>query len=276
MTGFVSAVRGEVACLRHRAAPRVSLLVWALCLAGFAYAVAYLATNGSPLYDEATRRALIAAMLPQGVPGYVFESLPMYGAPQFAILGAVIGAADLARGTIRTVAARFRNRVPLAAARAMTVLLLGVAAAVTSLVACLVSSLVLVWATGREWSWPALGDLAVSTLACWLVATCFIALGLCAGVATRSVLAGVVLVVSWALAVEALLIGMLAPSVQAIADLRGLLPVGATSSLGKSLAPSSLMLTSTTGPWVAVAVLVVWTTAALAAAGVLLSRRDLA
>ncbi|MDO5093847.1 MAG: hypothetical protein Q4D79_10600 [Propionibacteriaceae bacterium] len=111
---FTTALAGEIQLTRRRGATWLSLGIWALCLAVFAYLIAYLATTGSDWYSPEQKALVVAGMLPQGVAHYALSSFPLYGAPQLAILGAILGASDHACGTIRTIAARFPSRMPLA------------------------------------------------------------------------------------------------------------------------------------------------------------------
>lgn len=278
--GFASALRGELSITRRRAAGWVSLGIWAACIVLFAYFVSYISTAGAQWYSTEQQDALVAAMLPQGTSYYVLASLPLYGAPQLVILGAVIGASDFVRGTIGTISARFPSRIPLAAARLVNLLLLSAAAALVTLGSSVLSSLGVAAFSGRNGVFPPPAELAVTLLVIWLAAATFIVLGYAVGTLTRNTIAAAAVVVVWILGVEALLVGMLAPVVPFVAQVQGYLPVGATSSLAAALVPTGQLtvpaLAAATGPGTAAAVLIGWAALAGGASWGLLLKRDLA
>lgn len=276
---YVSALRGETVLTRRRVAVWVSLTVWALCIAVFAYLVSYLSTVGAEWYTADQQDALVATMLPAGTSYYVLASLPLYGAPQFAILGAILGASDHGRGTLRTLVSRFPSRPPFIAARLTNLVVVAALIAVVTLLTSVVCSFAVAAASGRSSTLPALPELATTAAVIWLVAGVFVALGFAVGTATRSVIAAVAISAAWVLGVESLLIGMLAPVVPALASIQQVLPVGATSSLAAGFVPEGVQtvpaLVAATTPGVAVLVLLAWIAVAGAGSGVLLRRRDL-
>ncbi|HCS61616.1 MAG TPA: hypothetical protein DIW46_09510 [Microbacterium sp.] len=278
--GFTSALRGELTLARRRVMVWVSLGVWALCIAVFAYLASYLSTAGAEWYTAEQQDTLVNAMLPQGTSYYVLASLPLYGAPQLAILGAVLGASDYGRGTIRNIASRFPNRTPFITARLANLLIIGALAAVVTLLTSILSSLAVAAFSGRASEFPLPSDLAVALLFIWVVTVTFIALGFAIGTLTRNTLTAVVIAVAWVLGVESLFIGMLAPVIPFLDSAQGFLPVGATSSLAAALIPAGHQtvpaLTAATTPGVSVAVLVAWAALASTVAYVLFRRRDLA
>lgn len=275
----MSALRGELTLTRRRRAVWISLGVWAVCIAVFAYLVSYLSTAGAQWYTPDQQEQLIAAMLPQGTSYYVLASLPLYGAPQMAILGAVLGASDYARGTIRTIVARLPTRTPFILARIASLAIIAAAAAAVTLLTSILSSVVVAGASGRAGELPPLIELTATLLAGWLILLTFIAIGFVVGILTRSTIAAVAIAVAWVLGVESLLIGMLAPVVPALAEIQGFLPVGATSSLAAAFVPAGQqtvpVLTAATGPGVAVAVLCGWTVVAAVVAFIVFRRGDL-
>ncbi|ALJ18939.1 hypothetical protein [Microbacterium sp. No. 7] len=278
--GFASALRGELLLSRRRLAPWISLGVWAACIAVFAYLVSYLSTVGADWYTPEQQRQLVDALLPSGTSFYVLASLPLYGAPQFAILGAILGASDYARGTIRTIAARFPDRTPLLTARLTSLVAVSAVAALVTMLTSVVSSIGIAIAAQREIAFPPLADLAVAATVVWIAALAFIAIGFALGVATRAAIAAIAIAVGWMLGVEALLIGMLAPSVPALETLQGLLPTGAASSLAAALAPAGQQtvpaMVAATTPGAAVVVLAAWIILAGGVSGILMQKRDLA
>lgn len=278
--GFAAAIRGELLLTRRRLAAWVSLAIWALCIAVFAYLVSYVSTVGAEWYSPEQQRMFVSAMLPSGTSYYVLASLPLYGAPQFAILGAILGSSDYTRGTIRTITSRFPNRTPFIAARLANLVILSAAAATVTLLTSIFSSSGIAMVAGRETKFPSLIDLATTGLAIWLVAIAFIAIGFALGSLTRSILAAVAIAVGWVLGVESLLVGMLAPFAPALEAVQGFLPVGATSSLAAGFIPSGQQtvpaIIATTTPGSAVVVLLVWTALACTVSFILFRRRDLA
>ncbi len=277
---YASAVRGEAMLTRTRVAVWVSTTVWAVCIAVFAYLVSYLSIAGAQWYTADQQHAIVSTMLPAGTSYYVLASLPLYGAPQFAILGAIIGASDFGRGTIRTLVSRFARRAPFIAARLTNLVVVAAVIAVVTLLTSIVCSFVVAAASGRSAALAPLGELAAAAGAIWLVAGVFLVLGFAVGTLTRSVIAAVAISVAWTLGVESLLVGMLAPVVPALASLQQVLPVGATSSLAAGFVPDGVQtvpaLTAGTTPGVAVLVLVAWAAVAGAGSWALLGRRDLA
>lgn len=275
---FGSALRGEVMLTRRGTAVWVSLGVWGACIVLFAYLVSYLTTAGADWYTAEQQDQILHAMLPQAAAYYPLASLPLYGAPQFAILGAILGASDYARGTIRTIVSRFPHRASLVAARLVNVGLIAALAAVITLAASILSSIGVALATDGSIGFPPFGDLTLAWLAICLSAVTFIALGFAVGTLTRSALAAVVIAVVWVLGVESLAIGLLAPVTPFLATVQGLLPVGATSSLAAGLVPDGQTLAgvaAVTSPGTAIAVLIGWTVVAGATSWILFTRRDL-
>lgn len=278
--GFLNALRGELTYVRSNRAIWISLSIWAACVIVFAYLVSYLSTVGAAWYTPEQQALFVNAMLPGGTGYYVLASLPMYGAPQFAILGAILGASGYVSGTIRTVTARFPGRPPLMAARLAVLVLVAAAAAMFTLAASIVSSLGVAAASETSVEFPPLTDLAVAFAAIWLVAATFIALGFGIGTLVRRTLAATVIVLVWTLGIEMLLVGMLAPVFQPLADLQGYLPAGATASLAASLIPAGQQtmpaMIAATGPSVATVVLLGWLLAAGIVSMRVFQRRDLA
>lgn len=277
---YASAVHGEAMLTRHRAAVWVSVIVWALCITVFAYLVSYLSTTGGDWYTAEQQHAVLTTMLPGATSYYALASLPLYGAPQFAILGAILGASDHGRGTIRTLVSRFPRRTPFIAARLTNLGVVTAVIAVVTLLTSIAGSLVVAAVSGRSAALAAPDELAAAGGAIWLVAATFLTLGFAVGTLTRSVIAAVAISAAWILGVESLLVGMLAPVVPALASLQQVLPVGATSSLAAGFVPEGVQtvpaLTATTTPGVAALVLLAWTVVAGATGGALLHRRDLA
>lgn len=267
---FVDALRGELTLSRRRVAVWVSLGVWAFCIVVFAYLVSYLTTAGAEWYTPEQQSAMIDALLPSGAAHYALTSLPMYGAPQFAILGAILGASDYGRGTIQTLLGRFPRRDGFIAARLANLVLVALAVALVTVLSGLIASVGVAVAEGAPLVPPPLGELALATAAIWLVAAACLALGFALGVLTRNVIAAVALAVGWILGVETLLIGLLAPLVAPLAEVQPYLPAGATSALAAAFAPGAAAQ-----PWPSVVILVVWTAAAGAAAWLTMRTRDL-
>lgn len=277
--GFASALRGELTLARRRPVVWVSLGVWAACIALFAYLVSYLSTVGSQWYTSEQQAMFVNAMLPQGTSYYVLASLPLYGAPQFAILGAILGASDYARGVLGTIVARFAGRAPFMAARLVGLLLIAALGAMVTLLASVVSSVGVALAAGSAVSFPPLPDLAGAFVAIWLVAAAFIALGFGIGTLTRRTVVATIIAIIWVLGVESLLVGMLAPVVPFLSSVQGYLPVGATASLAAAFVPAGQQtlpaVAAATSPAAAVAVLCAWTVAAGSVAYALFRQRDL-
>ncbi|GAA3909603.1 ABC transporter permease [Microbacterium invictum] len=276
---YASALRGAFALSRRRVVVWVSLGVWVFCIAVFAYLVSYLSTAGAEWYTPEQQRTVVDAMLPAGTSFYALASLPLYGAPQFAILGAILGSSDHSRGTIRTLVSRFPRRTSFIGARLTNLAIVGVLVAIVTLLSSVLCSLGIAAVAGRSSPFPPLPDLATTAAAIWLVAATFLFIGFAVGTLTRSVIAAAAISVGWVLGIESLLVGMLAPVVSALASIQGVLPVGATSSLAAGFVPAGQQtvpaLTAATSPGVAVVVLLVWTTIAGATSFALLRRRDL-
>lgn len=277
---FTSALRGESMLTRRRIVVWVSLGIWAACIAVFAYAVTFLSTVGAEWYSPEQQDMILTAMLPQGTSYYVLASLPLYGAPQLAILGAILGASDAARGTFATIASRFPNRAPLIAARVVGVIITAGVAALVTVVTSIVSSIAVALIADRAGSLPPVAELATTLLATWLIATTFIALGFAIGTLARSTITAAIIAAAWVLGIESMFVGMLAPVVPLLEQVQGLLPVGATSSLAAAFVPAGRQtvpaLTAATTPEGAVLVLVAWTALAITAISLAIRRRDLA
>lgn len=277
---FRNALRGELAWARGSRVVWTSTGAWATCVVIFAYLVSYLTTVGGDWYSAEQQAMFVKTMLPISTGYYVLASLPMYGAPQFAILGAILGASGYAAGTLATVAARFRARTPLVAARLLTLVLVAAVTAVFTLLASVLSSLGVAALSGNPAVFPPVTELITALLVIWLVTATFLALGFAIGTLLRRTLAAAILALVWILGVETLLLGMLAPVVEPLTVLQGYLPVGATTSLAAGLIPAGQQtipaMTAATGPVVALLVLLGWTAAAGSVAFMTFRRRDLA
>lgn len=275
-----SALRGEFWLTRHRPTPWVAMAIWAGCLAVFAYLVNYLVL-GNPEWTTGSLdpAETYATLLPSAVGYYPLASMPMYGAPQFAILGAILGASDYGRGTLRTLLPRFTSRTPVIAARLVTMVVLALVTALVTTGTGLAGSLAVAAATGLDSTVPGPGDLAVSVGIGWLVAWAFLTLGFAVGTLLRSVLVAIVALAAWILGVESLLIGMTASMSPVILGIQGVLPVGAASSVIASRVPDGVTivpaLAAPTGPWVAVAVLAGWIAVSSFASVWSFTRRDI-
>lgn len=278
--GFLTALRGEVTYVRANKAVWISLGVWAACVVLFAYLVSYLTTVGGQWYTPEQQAMYVNAMLPGGTGYYALASLPMYGAPQFAILGVILGAAGYASGTLRTVAARFSGRAPLMAARLVTLTVVALTAAIFTLLASMLSGLGVAAVSDNLVAFPPLSALVSALLIIWLVAGVFIAVGFAMGTLLRRTLVAAIVALVWILGVEALFVGMLAPVLAPLDAMQGFLPVGATTSLAAEFVPPGQQtvpaMTAATGPVTAVLVLVGWLLAAALVALWDFRRRDLA
>lgn len=278
MPGFLSALRGELSLTRRRPAVWVSLGVWAACIAVFAYFVSYVSTIGAEWYTPEQQEMFLEGMLPQGTAFYVLASMPLYGAPQLALLGAVLGASDYSRGTISTLLTRFPRRASFLAARLANLVLIAMIAAVVSMATSLAASVFVAMAAGRDSEFPPLGNLVMTTLAVWLNSAAFILFGFTLGVITRNMIAAVAIALGWLLGVESLLIAALAPIVPVLDGVRGWLPVGATSSLAAGFVPDGFQtvppVSATIEPGIAVLVLLGWACVAGAVAAAVSLRRD--
>lgn len=276
---FASALRGELWLAQHRPAPWVTMAIWAGCLAVFAYLVSYLVLGNPEWADPSLSMSEhYAPLLPAAVTYYPLASLPLYGAPQLAILGVILSAGDYSRGTLRTLLPRFPSRVPVIAARLLAVCLIALVAAVVTTGTGVVASLAVSAATGVESALPGVGALAAAIGIGWLVAWTFIVVGFAVGVAVRSLIGAIVVAAGWVLGVESLLIGMTAPLAPAVSVIQGLLPVGASSSLISSQVPDGVAivpaLAHPTGAGVGAVVLVGWILAAGLVSAWVFTRRD--
>jgi hypothetical protein len=99
----------------------------------------------------------------------------------------------------------------------------------------LAGSAVIADVEGRPLAYPAVGSLAVTLGAIWLIAAAWGSVGFALGTLTRNVMGAIAIGLSWTLGVEVLLIGGLARAVPALEPVRDVLLSPSSGSLAAAL-----------------------------------------
>ena len=128
---------------------------------------------------------------------------------------------------------------------------------------------------------PPVSDVLVSLALGALVVFVMTAIGFALSLALRSLLGGFLAGFGWAIGIEVLLMRMLSPLASWVDGVRGLLPVGSSSTLIAAVGEKAGLDTGATAglselvsPWAAAAALIAWTVILFATAIALFRRRD--
>ncbi|PDQ36393.1 MAG: hypothetical protein B5766_01020 [Candidatus Lumbricidophila eiseniae] len=277
--GLGRAVSGAFSLMAWRPGYKVATVVWSLQILIFAYAINYAVVATLP--TEQIPPGLLASLLPEATGSYVLASIPVYGAPVFIVVGAMMTASEYRWGVLQTLLARFSNRTSFLLGRWIVLVSLAAIIAVLSIVLSVVASVVVALMLGEPVAFPSFAEYIVEFLAGTLMVVALATFGFFLGVLTRNVMVAAAIGIAWTIGVETLLVGSLAGILSFFEALRsGLLTINA-GSLSTAIAESTgLDVSSTFGATTAVSggvaagVLGVWTIVTLIGSIVLFRRRD--
>ena len=277
--GFGAALQGGVATFMARPLVWVLVAVWLLQVVIFAYAInaaVYSQNPGSPT------GTLLAGSLGVNVAHvWPLASMPTYGSFVFVLLGALAGASDYRFGTFRLILPRYASRTGLLGARIVCLAVLSVVVSALTLLTSFAASAIVSSSLKLDTGVPPVSDVLVSLALGALVVFVMTAIGFALSLALRSLLGGFLAGFGWAIGIEVLLMRMLSPLAGWVDGVRGLLPVGSSSTLIAAVGEKAGLDTAATAglselvsPWAAAAALIAWTVILFATAIALFRRRD--
>lgn len=285
--GLVASTRAELLRLRRWPALWVLLGVWTALNLSFVYVfnyVAYRTGDTSGPTEGIPAEALLADVLPAGVPLGLVGGTPLFGGAIVMILGALAVGSGYGWGTWKTVLTQGPGRATAFGGTLVALAIVVVGLVLSTVGIDLAAANILAAVESEPLGLPPLGELAEATGAAVLVLGMWASVGVLLGVLARSPALAVGLGLVWSLVVENLLRGVsgLIDGLSAATDhlpgtaagsLVGALGGTSESGAGGDGTPGVLtILDGTTATWVLLAYLVGVTALAV----VLVRRRDLA
>jgi len=175
--------KSEVFKLRKRPAVWVVFGVWLALMLVFTYVFPYLGYRAAP--GSATGRALLTNVLPQQLAGQAMTGYPVWGGALLVVLGALALGSEYGWGTMRTILSNRSSRMTVYTAQ-MGALFTSLAALVVIAFLCsaLASELISV-STKGSFAGLALGSVAKSIGAGWLILCMWCTFGAALGSALR-------------------------------------------------------------------------------------------
>ena len=277
--GFGAALRGGVATFLARPLVWALVAVWLLQIVVFAYAINAAVYSRNP---DSPASALIADSLGvNAAHAWPLAAMPTYGSFVFVLLGALAGASDYRFGTFRLILPRYASRTGLLGARIVCLAVLSVVVSALTLLTSFAASAIVSSSLKLDAGAPPVSDVLVSLALGALVVFVMTAIGFALSLALRSLLGGFLAGFGWAIGIEVLLMRMLSPLAGWVDGVRGLLPVGSSSTLIAAVGEKAGLDTAATAglselvsPWAAAAALIAWTVILFATAIALFRRRD--
>jgi len=278
-SGIGRAVGGAFRLMVWRPGYKVAAAVWSLQILIFAYAINYAVVTTLPA--EQVPPGLLAALQPEATGSYMLASIPVYGAPVFIIVGAMMTASEYRWGALQTLLARFSNRTSFLVGRWISLISLTAIVTVLSIVLSVLASVIIALMLDKPVTFPPFTEYTVEFLAGALMAMALATCGFFLGVLTRNVMAAAAIGIAWTIGVETLAVGSLAEILPLFETLRsGLLTINA-GSLSTAIAESTGLdvsgtfgATTTVDGGLAAVILGIWTLTALAGSIFLFRRRD--
>lgn len=273
---LLSNIRAELAKALRRPANWLLLAVAVTLSLTFAYLIPYAGYAGGTEAPPNSDLGL-PGMLPSAYVGNAIAGMPVFAGALAVILGVLVVGTEYTATTWKTVLAQGPSRTTVYASKlatiavatlAMTLVLAGVSAAASALVAAVENQL---------FDWPPLTEQLAGIGGGWLVALMWASFGALLAVVFRGVALPVGLGLVWLLAVQNLLAGIAAPLVAWIADLQLGLPGPNAGSLVAALGAGTDTpgVATTVGGGQAALVVAAYLVAFAVSGGWLLSRTDL-
>ncbi|MGY0385332.1 ABC transporter permease [Nocardioides sp. WG-D5] len=281
MNALVNSTRAELLRLRKWSAIWVIVGAWLALSLSFGYVfnyVAYKTGDDNFAGDGASNAQLLAELMPSAIPDVIVSGLPMFGGALAMVVGALVAGNGFGWGTWKTVFTQGPSRFAAVGGSLVAVTTFIVAMMTATLALCAGVSVAIAATEGESITMPALGDLAQSFGAGFLVLEMWALLGFLVGVLAKGPALAVGLGLVWSLVVENLLrgVGSLLSGVETVTEA---LPGTAGGSLvgaiigGPNGTPGVLDAISGERALITVAAYVL---VAVVAAVVVMRRRDLA
>lgn len=227
--GVAAALQGGVVTFLARPLVWVLVVVWLFQIVVFAYAINAAVVSQAP--SSQTNAVIVACLGVNAAHAWPLASMPTYGAFVFILLGSLAGASDYRYGTFRLILPRYASRAGLLGARFACLAVLSVVMSALTLLVSFAASAIVSPSLGLDAAAPPVSDVVVSLGLGALVILAMMAIGFAASIALRSLLGGFLVGFGWAVGIEVLLLRMLSPLADWVDSVRGLLPVGASSTL---------------------------------------------
>jgi ABC-2 type transport system permease protein len=229
--------RAELGRLRRWPAVWVTLGAWAALALMFGYLFDYLAyRSGDTSFtdEDATAQTLLSGLLPSAVPHVLVQGMPMFGGALMMVLGAIVAGNGYGWGAWKTLFTQGPSRTAsvLGSMLAMACFVLGVVLATLVLYIGVSSGIAL--SEGQSVVWPSAGSVTRSVSAGCLVLLMWALTGYGLGTLARGPALSVGLGLVWALVVENLLRGV-GNLLGAVESLTHVLPGTAAGSLVGSI-----------------------------------------
>jgi ABC-2 type transport system permease protein len=278
---MIASLRAELLRLRKWPVTWVITGVWLTLNVFFGYLLDYLsyrdAVGGG---DRRLAAALLTQLSPAQVPSTMVTGLPMFGSALVLILAALATGSGYGWNTWRTVFTQGPGRLSALGGTLLALAVVVVGFTVLTLLTDLAASTIVTAVEGQALTWPGLGAVAEGLGGALLIGGTWAAGGALIGILARSPGLSVGLGLVWVLIVENLLRGVasLLGALEAVTDV---LPGTAAGSLAGALGAAGAaqpggapgVLTVLSGAQ-SVGLLAVYLVAFVAAAGLLLTRRD--
>ena len=237
MTAVLDSTRAELLRLRRWPAVWITVGAWIALALTFGYVFDYVsyATGIESFATEGTARdALLAALLPQGIPDVLVQGMPMFGGALAMVLGALVAGNGFGWGTWKTAFTQGPGRLAAVGGSlaALTTFVVVIVAATLALFTAVSTGIAL--AEGQTITWPTASALAQAVGGGFLVLQMWALLGYTVGIIARGPALAVGLGLVWALVVENLLRGV-GSLLDAVEQLTLFLPGTAAGSLVGSI-----------------------------------------
>lgn len=237
MTTLLDSTRAELLRLRRWPAVWITVGAWIALALTFGYVFDYVsyATGTESFATEGTARdALLAALLPQGVPDVLVQGMPLFGGALAMVLGALVAGNGFGWGTWKTAFTQGPGRLAAVGGSltALTTFVVLIVAATLALFTTVATGIAL--AEGQTITWPTATALAQAAGGGLLVLQMWALLGYTIGIIARGPALAVGLGLVWALVVENLLRGV-GSLLDAVEQLTLFLPGTAAGSLVGSI-----------------------------------------
>jgi ABC-2 type transport system permease protein len=277
-------IAADVLALRKRPSTWTLLGVWITMTLLFGYVLPYVSYSGGETSfggDGALpREAVLLSLLPDRLVSTSTQGMPVFGGAIALIFGALLVGSPYGWGVVKTAYTQRAGRLRHLTASVSVVAAAMLAAVLITVVAGTLASLAIASAEGQSLALPPLADWARGIGAGWLVMTMWSAAGVVLATLTRGTALSVGLGLVWALVVENLVRGI-AGSISWLDALRDWLPGVNAGSLMAALLPDSALvdtpgIAAVVSGSRATAVLLSYVVLFVAAAAVLVRRRDVA
>jgi ABC-type transport system involved in multi-copper enzyme maturation permease subunit len=268
--------RAEALVQIRRPANWLLLAVAAALTVTFGYVVPYTGfRNGS---GTGPGSVPLSRLLPAGFADVAIGGLPAFVGSLALIFGVLVGGSDYAWQTWKTLLVQRPSRGAVLAGKFATIAAGTLLLVLTLLAVAAVASAAVAAAEGADNALPPTREILANLGAGWLIATMWAALGVALAIAMRAVALPVGIGLVWMLAIQNLITALAAPMLSWVDAAQRWLPGPAAGSLAAALGvdQSTPGIAELAGATQSALVLVGYLTTSIAAAVLLLTRRDLA